>query len=171
MTDQGNELRAGTGSGRGDGGPAARVRLRDRDAELRSVEAAVDRLCREFAAGGTEIGELLAFSGRPGIGKTSLLHEVRRIASLREGATVLFARGGEQQFKEPYHVLRQLLQPVLTKLEADEFRQVMGTWEEVVGPAMGLNSPRPAPAAWTPRACATASTTSSPSSRRAARRW
>ncbi|MFJ8471711.1 ATP-binding protein [Kitasatospora sp. NPDC094011] len=142
MTHQGNELRAGTGAGRDGDGPAARVRLRDRDTELRSVEAAVDRLCREFAAGGTEIGELLAFSGRPGIGKTSLLHEVRRIASLREGATVLFARGGERQFKEPYHVLRQLLQPALTRLEPDEFRQVMGTWEEVVGPAMGLKQPK-----------------------------
>lgn len=142
MTDQDNELRAGTGSGHGGDSGAPRVRLRDRDAELRSVEAAVDRLCREFAAGGTEIGELLAFSGRPGIGKTSLLHEVRRIASLREGATVLFARGGEQQFKEPYHVLRQLLQPALTRLEPDEFRQVMGTWEEVVGPAMGLKQPK-----------------------------
>ncbi|WP_051711309.1 ATP-binding protein [Streptomyces sp. NRRL S-350] len=142
MTEQKNELRAGAGSGRDGEGAAARVRLRDRDAELRSVEAAVDRLCREFAAGGTEIGDLLAFSGRPGIGKTSLLHEVRRIAKLREGATVLFARGGERQFKEPYHVLRQLLQPVLSDLKPDEFRQVMGTWEEVVGPAMGLKQPR-----------------------------
>ncbi|WP_052707526.1 AAA family ATPase [Streptomyces rubellomurinus] len=139
MTEQGNELRTGTGQG----GDAPRIRLRDRDSELRSVEAAVDRLCREFAAGGTEIGDLLAFSGRPGIGKTSLLHEVRRIAKLREGATVLFARGGERQLKEPYHVLRQLLQPVLSDLRPDEFRQVMGTWEEVVGPAIGLKQPKP----------------------------
>ncbi|WP_369182504.1 AAA family ATPase [Streptomyces sp. Y1] len=138
MTEQGNELRTGTGQG----GDAPRIRLRDRDSELRSVEAAVDRLCREFAAGGTEIGDLLAFSGRPGIGKTSLLHEVRRIAKLREGATVLFARGGERQLKEPYHVLRQLLQPVLSDLRPDEFRQVMGTWEEVVGPAIGLKQPK-----------------------------
>ncbi|MGW3039655.1 ATP-binding protein [Kitasatospora sp. NPDC001159] len=142
MTEQDNELRAGTGSGRDGDGVAPRVRLRDRDAELRSVEAAIDQLCREFAAGGTEIGDLLTFSGRPGIGKTSLLHEVRRIAKLREGTCVLFARGGERQFKEPYHVLRQLLQPVLSDLSADEFRQVMGTWEEVVGPAMGLKQPK-----------------------------
>ncbi|MFJ9604743.1 ATP-binding protein [Kitasatospora sp. NPDC101176] len=142
MTDQYNESRAGAGSVRDGENAAPRTRLRDRDAELRSVEAAVDKLCRDFAAGGTEIGELLAFSGRPGIGKTSLLHEVRRIAKLREGATVLFARGGERQFKEPYHVLRQLLQPALTSLAADEFRQVMGTWEEVVGPAMGLKQPK-----------------------------
>ncbi|SOB80337.1 ATP-binding protein [Streptomyces sp. 1331.2] len=142
MTEQQNELRAGLGSGREGDATAPRIRLRDRDAELRSVETAVDRLCREFAAGGTEIGDLLTFSGRPGIGKTSLLHEVRRIAKVREGATVLFARGGERQFKEPYHVLRQLLQPVLSNLKPDEFHQVMGTWEEVVGPAMGLKQPK-----------------------------
>ncbi|MFE4514660.1 ATP-binding protein [Kitasatospora sp. NPDC056783] len=142
MTEQENELRAGAGSGRGDDANAPRIRLRDRDAELRSVEAAVERLCLGFAAGGTEIGDLLTFSGRPGIGKTSLLHEVRRIAKLREKATVLFARGGERQFKEPYHVLRQLLQHVLGDLEPDVFRQVMGTWEEVVGPAMGLKQPK-----------------------------
>ncbi|MER6299725.1 AAA family ATPase [Kitasatospora sp. NPDC001539] len=142
MTEQSNGLRAGAGSGRDGDSAGPRVRLRDRDAELRSVEAAIDRLCREFAAGGTEIGDLLTFSGRPGIGKTSLLHEVRRIAKLRDGASVLFARGGERQFKEPYHVLRQLLQPVLSSLAADEFRQVMGTWEEVVGPAMGLKQPK-----------------------------
>ncbi|MFJ2188441.1 ATP-binding protein [Kitasatospora sp. NPDC087861] len=142
MTEQGNELRTGSGSSRDGDSTSPRVRLRDRDAELRSVEAAVDKLCRAFAAGGTEIGELLAFSGRPGIGKTSLLHEVRRIAKLRDGATVLFARGSERQFNEPYHVLRQLLQPALTSLRPDEFRQVMGTWEEVVGPAMGLKQPK-----------------------------
>ncbi|MFJ5066602.1 ATP-binding protein [Kitasatospora sp. NPDC088556] len=142
MTEQDNELRTGSGSGRDGDSTSPRVRLRDRDAELRSVETAVDKLCCEFAAGGTEIGELLAFSGRPGIGKTSLLHEVRRVAKLRDRATVLFARGGERQFNEPYHVLRQLLQPLLTSLEPDEFRQVMGTWEEVVGPAMGLKRPK-----------------------------
>ncbi|WP_344327562.1 AAA family ATPase, partial [Kitasatospora putterlickiae] len=143
MTERDRDFRAEArpGAREAEGAPN-RIRLRDRDAELRSAEAAVDKLCRDFAAGGTEIGELLTFSGRPGIGKTSLLHEVRRIAKLREGATVLFARGGERQFNEPYHVLRQLLQPVLGSLEPGEFSQVMGTWEEVVGPAMGLKQPR-----------------------------
>ncbi|MFE7590440.1 ATP-binding protein [Kitasatospora sp. NPDC057512] len=142
MTEQENAIRAGAGSAHEGDGTAPRVRLHDRDAELRSVEAAVDQLCRGFAAGGTEIGDLLTFSGRPGIGKTSLLHEVRRLAKLRDGATVLFARGGERQFKDPYHVLRQLLQPVLSDLPPDVFSQVMGTWEEVVGPAMGLKQPK-----------------------------
>ncbi|CAN3984316.1 hypothetical protein KPATCC21470_7035 [Kitasatospora purpeofusca] len=143
MTERDSEFRAEatTGAREAEGAPN-RVRLRDRDAEIRSAEAAVDKLCRDFAAGGTEIGELLTFSGRPGIGKTTLLHEVRRIAKLRPNATVLFARGGERQFNEPYHVLRQLLQPVLGSLGPGEFRQVMGTWEEVVGPAMGLKQPK-----------------------------
>ncbi len=84
---------------------------------------------------------------------------------------MLFARGGERQFKEPYHVLRQLLQPVLSNLKPDVFRQVMGTWEEVVGPAMGLKQPKAGARRLDRRACATASTTSSPSWHRAAHRW
>ncbi|MGW4895940.1 ATP-binding protein [Kitasatospora sp. NPDC004240] len=140
MTEQEHEHRATAGHDRDTAPP--RVRLRDRDNELRSAEEAVERLCREFASGGTEIGELLTFYGRPGIGKTSLLHEVRRIAKLREGTTVLFARGGERQFTEPYHVLRQLLQPVLGGLCAEEREQVLGTWVDVVGPAIGLQAPK-----------------------------
>ena len=125
-------------------GPAAsagRTKLRDRDSEVRSAELAVDKLCREFAAGGTEIGELLVFSGQAGLGKTSLLHEVRRRAHTRERCTVLFARGGEQQYTEPYHVLRQLLQPVLGGLTESERHEVFGNWYDTVGPAIGLFRP------------------------------
>ncbi len=172
MTERDSEFRAEatTGAREAEGAPN-RVRLRDRDAEIRSAEAAVDKLCRDFAAGGTEIGELLTFSGRPGIGKTTLLHEVRRIAKLRPNATVLFARGGERQFNEPYHVLRQLLQPVLGSLGPGEFRQVMGTWRRSSDRPWASSSPRRAPAASTRRASGTAWTSSSPSSPRAAPRW
>ena len=149
------ELRGGTegeaGSGYGDpggvhdpgqfGDSTLGTSLRDRDSEVRSAEAAVDKLCREFAAGGTEIGELLIFSGRAGLGKTTLLHEVRRRAHTRERCTVLFARGGEQQYTEPYHVLRQLLQPVLGGLTESERHEVFGNWYDTVGPAIGLFRP------------------------------
>ena len=120
---------------------AVRTPLHDRDSEVRSAEAAVDKLCREFAAGGTEIGELLVFSGQAGLGKTTLLHEVRRRAHTRERCTVLFARGGEQQFTEPYHVLRQLLQPVLGGLTEAERHEVFGNWYDTVGAAIGLFRP------------------------------
>ncbi|MFE2914930.1 ATP-binding protein [Kitasatospora indigofera] len=140
----GGEPGAGGPSGDRPAGPAAagsRTKLRDRDSEVHSAELAVEKLCREFAAGGTEIGELLIFSGQAGLGKTSLLHEVRRRAHTRERCTVLFARGGEQQYTEPYHVLRQLLQPVLGGLTEPERHEVFGNWYDTVGPAIGLFRP------------------------------
>ncbi|MEV4558488.1 AAA family ATPase [Kitasatospora sp. NPDC049285] len=117
------------------------MRLWERDIELRSAEQAVDRLCREFAAGGTKIGELLVFSGPPGMGKTSVLEQVRRIAGQRKDSTVLFARGGERQKKEPFRVLRQLLLPVLGGLSEEERSEVFGNWYNIVAPAVGLAPP------------------------------
>ncbi|MFD9127786.1 ATP-binding protein [Kitasatospora sp. NPDC059571] len=115
--------------------------LHEREAELDAAEHAVSRLCRKFAAGGTEIGEVLLFSGPGGMGKTSLLDQVRRLAGLRPKCTVLFARGGERQRNEPFHVLRQLLQPVLGALSANERNEVFGGWYGIVGPAIGLVPP------------------------------
>jgi len=123
------------------GTEAAEVRLHEREVELRSAEQAVVRLCREFAAGGTEIGELLIYSGPPGMGKTSVLTEVRRIASLQKPSTVLFARGGERQRREPFRVLRQLLLPVLSRLTETERQEVFGNWYNIVAPAVGLTPP------------------------------
>ncbi|WP_354639123.1 ATP-binding protein [Kitasatospora camelliae] len=122
-------------------GGDAEVRLHERDSELRSAEQAVTRLCREFEAGGTEIGELIIYSGPPGMGKTSVLDQVRRIAGLRKSSTVLFARGGERQRNESFRVLRQLLLPVLGRLTEDERREVFGNWYNIVGPAVGLMPP------------------------------
>ncbi|MEU3497124.1 helix-turn-helix transcriptional regulator [Kitasatospora cineracea] len=116
-------------------------RLWERDQELRSVDQAVDRLCREFAAGGLKIGELLVFSGSPGIGKTSMLEQVRRIAGARQDSTVLFARGSERQRREPFRVLRQLLLPVLSDLTEVEVEEVFGSWHNIVAPAIGLAPP------------------------------
>ncbi|MGW4695384.1 AAA family ATPase [Kitasatospora cineracea] len=116
-------------------------RLWERDQELRSVDQAVDRLCREFAAGGLRIGELLVFSGSPGIGKTSMLEQVRRIAGARQDSTVLFARGNERQRREPFRVLRQLLLPVLSDLTEAEVEEVFGSWHNIVAPAIGLAPP------------------------------
>ncbi|MFI6448710.1 ATP-binding protein [Kitasatospora sp. NPDC050543] len=140
--ERGAQRQGGEGEQSADpGGPQVQARLHEREPEIRSADLAVEALCREFAAGGTEIGELLIFSGAPGLGKTTLLHEVRRLARLRERTTVLFARGGEQQYKEPYHVLRQLLQPVLGGLGESERSEVFGSWYDVVGPAVGLFQP------------------------------
>ncbi|MEV6209989.1 AAA family ATPase [Kitasatospora sp. NPDC051914] len=123
------------------GNPPTEETLRERDAELRAADEAVARLCRKFAAGGTEIGEVLLYSGPGGMGKTSLLHRVRRLAKLQPECTVLFARGGERQRNEPFRVLRQLLQPVLGALPDGEKEEVFGNWYGIVGPAIGLVPP------------------------------
>lgn len=82
-------------------------------------------------------GGLLAFAGRAGIGKTSLLAEVRRRAEAR-GCTVLSARGGDQEQRVAFHVARQLLQPQLAGIPETEFRTSLGSWYAIVGPALGL---------------------------------
>ncbi|QKW18906.1 AAA family ATPase [Kitasatospora sp. NA04385] len=123
-----------------DAGPVG-PQLWERDHEMRSIEQAVEKLCREFAAGGLKIGELLLFSGMPGIGKTTMLEQARRIAGAREGCTMLFARGSERERKEPFRVLRQLLMPVLGGLGEDERKEVFGSWYNIVAPAIGLAPP------------------------------
>ncbi|MDH6124666.1 AAA family ATPase [Kitasatospora sp. GP82] len=144
MAEQHSEL---TGEGEhgvgatGAGPTAIALGLHEREAELRSAEQALNKLCRRFAAGGTEIGEVLVFSAPAGGGKTSVLDEIRRLASLHEPCTVLSGRGGERQMKAPFHVLRQLLLPVLGTLTKEELAEVFGGWYGIVGPAVGLIPP------------------------------
>ena len=85
-------------------------------------------------------GGLLAFAGRAGIGKTSLLAEVRRRA-VTQGCTVLSARGGDQEQRVAFHVARQLLQPQLAGVPEAELRASLGSWYTIVGPALGLCAP------------------------------
>ncbi|GAA1171129.1 AAA family ATPase [Kitasatospora gansuensis] len=115
--------------------------LRERDEELRTAEQALDRLCQDFEAGGTEIGELLVYASPAGLGKTAVMDHVRRLAKLRKCCTVLSGRGGERQIKEPFHVLKQLLLPVLGGLTEAERSEVFGGWYGIVGPAIGLVPP------------------------------
>ncbi|MFG2344659.1 ATP-binding protein [Streptomyces phaeochromogenes] len=85
-------------------------------------------------------GGLLAFAGRAGIGKTTLLGEVRRRATAK-GCTVLSARGGDQEQRVAFHVARQLLQPQLAGIPEAELRTSLGSWYAIVGPALGLCAP------------------------------
>lgn len=85
-------------------------------------------------------GALLAFAGRAGIGKTTLLAEVRRRATA-QGCTVLSARGGDQEQRVAFHVARQLLQPRLAGAPEAELRASLGSWYDIVGPALGLCAP------------------------------
>ncbi|MER5867185.1 AAA family ATPase [Kitasatospora sp. NPDC002040] len=122
-------------------GGARNGHLHERDEELRTAEQALDRLCQDFDAGGTEIGELLVYASPAGVGKTAVMDHVRRLAKLRKSCTVLSGRGGERQIKEPFHVLKQLLLPVLGGLSEAERSEVFGGWYGIVGPAIGLVPP------------------------------
>ncbi|MGK4581806.1 ATP-binding protein [Kitasatospora sp. HPMI-4] len=115
--------------------------LYERESEVGSAARAIQALCRASdEADGVGLGELLVYVGPAGLGKTALLTEARRLAKLAH-CTVLFARGGEQRRHEPFHVVRQLLQPVLAELADSEREQVFGHWYDIVGPAVGLLPP------------------------------
>lgn len=105
----------------------------ERESELRALDGAL----AELAAG---TGSLLAFAGPAGLGKTSLLAEVRRRAAAR-GYTVLSARGGEQEQELPFHTVRQLVQPLLAAVGEEEHRRLLGGWYDIVAPAVGLVAP------------------------------
>ncbi|MEW2522528.1 ATP-binding protein [Actinacidiphila alni] len=117
--------------------------LLERDAELVAVDEALSDLTglrpdgSGLARPAERLGGLLAFAGSAGIGKTSLLAEVRRRAAER-GCTVLSARGGDQEQQVAFHVARQLLQPQLAGAPESELRARLGSWYGIVGPALGL---------------------------------
>ncbi|WP_327308342.1 AAA family ATPase [Streptomyces sp. NBC_01298] len=106
----------------------------ERDTELGAVDEALDQLTDPGPDAG---GALLAFSGPAGLGKTTLLSEVRRRAHAK-ACTVLAARGGEQEQSQPFHVARQLIQPQLAGTSDAELREALGSWYSIVGPALGL---------------------------------
>ncbi|MEU0037060.1 AAA family ATPase [Streptomyces sp. NPDC006333] len=119
----------------------SRRTLFERESELAAVEEALGELTG-LRKDGSEAperprGALLAFAGRAGIGKTTLLAEVRRRAAAK-GCTILSARGGEQEQRVAFHVARQLLQPHLAGFSEAELRASLGSWYAIVGPALGL---------------------------------
>ncbi|GAA1268403.1 AAA family ATPase [Kitasatospora nipponensis] len=134
LVGQGERLRAAESE-------PGQPRLYEREAAILAARQAIDTLCREFTAGGIELGSLLLYSGRAGLGKTSMLQQVRMLAGQQGGCTVLSARAGELRTKEPFYVLRQLLLPELLKLSPEEQREVFGPWREIAGPAVGLIAP------------------------------
>lgn len=112
----------------------------EREAELATVDEALEQLTAPGTDGRGASGALLAFSGPAGLGKTTLLTEVRRRAHTRS-CTLLAARGGEQEQSQPFHVARQLIQPRLAGHTESELRETLGSWYAIVGPALGLCAP------------------------------
>ncbi|WP_327658881.1 MULTISPECIES: ATP-binding protein [unclassified Streptomyces] len=121
-----------------------RRKLFERDSELAVVDAVLNELTGLPQGGGEPPdrphGALLAVAATAGLGKTSLLAEVRRKASAK-GCTVLYARGGDQEQGVAFHVARQLLQPRLAGASAADLRATLGSWYTIVGPALGLCAP------------------------------
>ncbi|GAA2501736.1 ATP-binding protein [Streptomyces gobitricini] len=110
------------------------VPLLEREPELAAAARAVAALCGPAAC-----GSLLVYRGEAGIGKTAMLAAVRRIAEDR--CTVSGGCGGEAVTSAPFHLVRQLLRPVLAGLTDDRVRHLFGDWYEVAAPALGLVAP------------------------------
>ncbi|MGW4041849.1 ATP-binding protein [Streptomyces sp. NPDC004721] len=111
--------------------------LYERENEVTAAQKAVEGICAGAGNGEGRRGGLLFFSAAAGLGKTTVLTEIRRMAATR-GCTVLSARGSEQEHTVPFHVVRQLLQPVLASCTEAERREIFGGWYEIAGPAVGL---------------------------------
>ncbi|MET7900831.1 AAA family ATPase [Streptomyces sp. NPDC005355] len=117
----------------------ARRTLLERESELGAVDGALTDLCGTHPGdpSGPRTGGVIAFAGPGGVGKTELLGEMRRRAAAR-GCTVLSARGGEHEQGLAFHVVRQLFQPVLAATGEEEHRRILGSWYDIVAPAVGL---------------------------------
>jgi DNA-binding CsgD family transcriptional regulator len=104
---------------------SAQFDLLEREAELEAVARLID-----LAPDG---GRLLVIEGPPGIGKTSLIGETRARA-LDAGMQVLSARGSELEREFSYGVVRQLFEPFLGPLSAEDR-------DELLADAAALASP------------------------------
>jgi predicted ATPase len=94
----------------------AQRELLERETELATVEGLVGGI-----SGG---GRLLAIEGPPGIGKTALIGETKALAQ-EAGWQVLSARGSEFERSFSYGLVRQLFEPFLAFLPAEERTELL----------------------------------------------
>jgi predicted ATPase len=94
----------------------AQRELLERETELATVEGLVGGI-----SGG---GRLLAIEGPPGIGKTALIGETKALAQ-EAGWQVLSARGSEFERSFSYGLVRQLFEPLLAFLPAEERAELL----------------------------------------------
>jgi DNA-binding CsgD family transcriptional regulator/tetratricopeptide (TPR) repeat protein len=102
-----------------------RSRLLERRSELSAIEGMVG------AAAGAK--GLLVIEGPPGIGKTSLIAEAKALGQAA-GVQVLGARGSELERQFSYGVVRQLFEPFLAQLSAEERAEVLAGAAELASP-------------------------------------
>ena len=114
--------------------PAVDVRppgLIGREPEIRRLEVLAGRI-------GAGTGDVLLFSGDPGVGKTALLDRAAALATAA-GARVLRATGTQFEADISYAALHQLLQPCLAELDelAALKPQLAGALKVVLGLGTG----------------------------------
>jgi DNA-binding CsgD family transcriptional regulator/tetratricopeptide (TPR) repeat protein len=90
---------------------ASQLELLERETELAAIA--------DLIAAGPTGPRLLAIEGPPGIGKTALMTEARARAQ-ESGWRVLGARGSELERSFSYGVVRQLFEPLLAGLSAED---------------------------------------------------
>lgn len=110
-----------------------RRELRALGAALAELRYAVDGVPRARSSG------LLAFTGSAGLGKTALVNQARARAAAH-GFTVFSGRGGEKDQQLAFHVVRQLVQPSLARMDSDKLRSALGSWYDIVSAALGLEA-------------------------------
>jgi AAA ATPase domain len=104
---------------------SAPLDLLERDTELATIDAVIGA-----ALGGDR---LLAIEGPPGIGKTSLVVEAKTRAR-EAGMQVLGARGSELERPFAYGVVRQLFEPFLARLSAEERAELLADAAALAAP-------------------------------------
>src|SRR5215469_8888581 len=111
-------------------GRSASPELLEREAEL----ARIDELIVAAVAGE---GRFLVIEGRSGIGKTSLLAELRRRAQ-RAGMSVCAARGSDLEGDFAFGVVRQLFEPWVWSQEEQERSRLFDGAAALAAPVLGL---------------------------------
>ncbi|MEU5088756.1 AAA family ATPase [Streptomyces sp. NPDC021356] len=112
--------------------------LLERQRELHALDTALADLAAS-ADGAPRHGRLLAFTGAAGLGKTTLMTQLRA-RSAAQGFTVLSGRGGETEQEMAFHVVRQLVQPPLAAMPEPARRAFLGSWYDTVATALGLEA-------------------------------
>jgi DNA-binding CsgD family transcriptional regulator len=105
--------------------PLGQLELLERDAELATVV--------DLIGGIGDGGQLLAIEGPPGIGKTALLAEAKGLGQ-EAGLQVLSARGSELERSFSYGVVRQLFEPLLVSVPAEERAELLAGAAELAAP-------------------------------------
>jgi DNA-binding CsgD family transcriptional regulator/tetratricopeptide (TPR) repeat protein len=102
----------------------AGVDLLERRSELESIEALI---------GANRGGRLLAIEGPPGIGKTSLVAQTK-VRGQAAGMQLLSARGSELEHAFSYGVVRQLFEPFLARVPAEERAELLAGAADLATP-------------------------------------